>query len=76
MLCGKKFAHGVQIGKARVVELRVLLLRLPEVRYEQRPASGAFARAQAVGRILDHGARLRWPSQLPRRLEENVRLRL
>ena len=26
MLRSKKFAHGVQIGKARVIELRVLLL--------------------------------------------------
>ena len=72
----EKYAHGVQIGKARVIELRVLLLRLPEVRHEQRPASGAPARAQAVRRILDHGALRRRSAQLPRRLEENVRLRL
>ena len=76
MLRSKKFAHGVQIGKARVIELRVLLLRLPEVRHEQCPASGASACAQAVRRILDHGALRRRSAQLPRRLEENVRLRL
>ena len=33
MLRSKKFAHGVQIGKARVIELRVLLLRPPAVSY-------------------------------------------